>query len=194
MAEPIHIATIDTPAFLLNVPFSLSTAVPNNIWMEEMTAAERALDLPAALRQFLRLYAYLAGRAIVYLLPSQSGLQDQPYVSNLGAVLPHLSQPTFVASRYRSPVRAPEVRVGREFFRLMGYHVHTAPEFFEGEADLKHLCGNVYVGAHGIRTSAAALHWLEHTFGIEVIRFAMGDPYLYHLDCCLLPLTSDSLL
>ncbi|MGH6917078.1 MAG: dimethylarginine dimethylaminohydrolase family protein, partial [Geminicoccaceae bacterium] len=108
MPTAFDIATLDTPAFVMNVPLSLSAAVPNNIWMEEMTAEEREIDRHAALRQFLDLYAYLTDRAIVYLLPSKPGLQDQTYVSNLGIVLPHLADRTFVGARLRSSVRAAE--------------------------------------------------------------------------------------
>ena len=142
MPTAFDLATIDTPAFLMNVPFSLSAAVPNNVWMEEMTAEEREIDRHAALRQFLDLYAYLTDRAIVYLLPSKHGLQDQTYVSNLGIVLPHLADRTFVGARLRSSVRAAEAPFGCRFFELMNYRVHPAAEFFEGEADLKHLRDN----------------------------------------------------
>jgi N-dimethylarginine dimethylaminohydrolase len=194
MPTPFDLAAIDTPAFLMNVPLSLSAAVPNNVWMEEMTAKEREIDRHAALRQFLDLYAYLTDRAIVYLLPSKPGLQDQTYVSNLGIVLPHLADRTFVGARLRSSVRAAEAPFGCRFFELMNFRVHAPAEFFEGEADLKHLRDNLYVGAHGLRTSIEALDWFECEFGMEVIPFQMEDPYLYHLDCCLLPLTSDSLI
>jgi N-dimethylarginine dimethylaminohydrolase len=162
--------------------------------MEEMTAEEREIDRDAALRQFLQLYTYLTNHAIVYVLPSRPGLQDQTYVPNLGVVLPHLAERTFVSARLRSSVRAAEAPHGRQFFELMDFRVRSSVAYFEGEADLKHLRDNLYVGAHGIRTSIEALDWLENEFGMHIIPFAMEDPYLYHLDCCLLPLTSDSLV
>jgi N-dimethylarginine dimethylaminohydrolase len=194
MPTTFDLATIDRPVFLMNVPLSLSAAIPNNIWMEEMTVEEREIDRPAALRQFFDLYAYLTDRAIVYLLPSEPGLQDQTYVSNLGIVPPHLADPTFVGARLRSRVRAAEASLGRRFFELMNFRVRSPAAFFEGEADLKHLRDDIYVGAHGIRTSIEALDWFEQEFGMRVIPFAMEDPYLYHLDCCLLPLTSDGVV
>ena len=194
MPTTCDLSDIGRPAFLMNVPLSLSAAIPNNIWMEEMTAEEREIDRDAAFRQFFELYAYLTDRAIVYLLPSQPGLQDQTYVSNLGIVLPHLADKTFVGARLRSSVRAGEAPLGCRFFELMNFRVRPAAAFFEGEADLKHLRGNLYIGAHGIRTSIEALEWFEREFDMEVIPFAMEDPYLYHLDCCLLPLTSHGLV
>ena len=69
-----------------------------------------------------------------------------------------------------------------------------APLCLEGEADLKHVRGTLYVGAHGMRTSASALHWAAETFEMTVLPVRIRDPYLYHLDCCLFPVTPNSLL
>src|SRR5262245_6166252 len=70
----------------------------------------------------------------------------------------------------------------------------VAPPFFEGEADLKHLRDDVYVGAYGLRTSRSALRWFERTFGMRVIPFEMRNECLYHLDCCVFRITRDEVL
>jgi N-dimethylarginine dimethylaminohydrolase len=184
----------DVPAFLMNVPFSLSTDQPNNAWMLGMEEGERRVDLPTALRQFRELYAFLAGRAIVYLLPSRDGLQDQTYVANLGVVLPHLAEPTVVVSNFRSEPRRGEREVGIAFFEDLGVPLELAPPYFEGEADLKHLSGDVYVGACGLRTSRGALRWFERRFDMNLIRFPMRNEYLYHLDCSIFRITRDDAL
>ncbi|MFD0385170.1 hypothetical protein ACFQ2B_31820 [Streptomyces stramineus] len=76
----------------------------------------------------------------------------------------------------------------------MGYRAHVPEARFEGEAELKHLRGNVYVGGYGQRTDAAAYTWMEETFGMEVVKLRMTDPRLYHLDGSVFPLTSEQTL
>jgi hypothetical protein len=68
------------------------------------------------------------------------------------------------------------------------------PLYFEGEADLKHIQGNLYIGAHGMRTSRNALTWAAERFGMDIVPFRITDPYLYHLDCCFLRITEEVVL
>lgn len=194
--------TLGCPAFLMNLPLSLSTDVPNNRLMREMTDSDRQLDRRKALSQFLALYRFLSARAVVYLLPSTPHLQDQPYVANIGAMLPHLPEETVVVSRFRSAPRVDGADVALEFFRLLNFHVHRPPAlcarnepiYFEGEADLKHVRGNLYIGAHGLRTSRNALRWFADAFNMRIIEYPVVDEYLYHLDCCLLLLDPETIV
>lgn len=182
------------PAFLMNLPLFLSADAANNVWMEELSEEKRRIDRPRALAQFLELYRFLAARSLVYLLPSTPGLQDQTYVANLGVVLPHTPEKHVVLSKFRSEPRRGEERVGLRFFRELGLPVSEAPPYFEGEADLKYLRENVYVGAHGMRTSQAALRWFADRFEMEVIPFHVRNEYLYHLDCSIFPITRSELV
>lgn len=175
-------------AFLLNPPFSLRFDQPNNATMQRLTIEERNLDLAKALEQFHSFYAFLTKHSLAFLLPSISGLQDQTYVSNVGAYLPHCEDETIVLSNFRSQPRIGEEIPAGTFFQMMGYDVYSPPTFFEGEADLKHLHGNIYLGAHGMRTSCAALEWLEQAFAMTVIPIRISDPNCYHLDCIVFPL------
>jgi N-dimethylarginine dimethylaminohydrolase len=187
-----HIAHLeDRPGFLMNVPFSISSDVPNNSWMDELSADELIIDKHKAIKQFAELYSFMTRHSLVYLLPSYPGLQDQTYVANLGIVLPHIEEKPVVISNYRSKPRRGESAVGREFFKMMKYPIVDAPCYFEGEADLKHIRDNLYIGAHGLRTSKEALDWFSDSFDMQVIPFLMKDSYLYHLDCCLFPFNSE---
>lgn len=195
------LADMDCPVLLMNVPLSLSADIANNVYMEEMDPSRREICRERALDQFRLLYRHVAQHAVVYLLPSTPGLQDQPYVSNLGLVLPHLEEDTVIISRFRSAPRIGEERVGADFFKLMNFAVAEPPEtfageplYFEGEADLKHLIGNVYVGAHGMRTSRNALTWAAERHGMEIVPLRVANPYLYHLDCCFLRLSEEAVL
>lgn len=196
-----RLADLACPVLLMNLPLSLSAAIANNVYMEELGSSRREICRDTALDQFRALYRHVTQHAVVYLLPSSPGLQDQPYVSNLGLTLPHLDNETVIIARFRSAPRVGEERVGAEFFRLMNFAVAEPPEtyggeplYFEGEADLKHLTGNIYVGAHGMRTSRNALTWAAERHGMDIIPFHVTNPYLYHLDCCLLPLDEETVL
>jgi hypothetical protein len=64
---------LDRPAFLMNCPFSYSTDLPNNIWMQEIDDNERRVNRNKAMSQFSRLYNHIASDGIVFLLPAPSG-------------------------------------------------------------------------------------------------------------------------
>jgi N-dimethylarginine dimethylaminohydrolase len=196
-----RLTQVNIPVLLMNLPLSLSAQIPNNAWMQDMSPDKREIDLDRAIAQFVALYKHIAQRAVVYLLPSTHGLQDQPYVSNLGLVLSHCERDTVIISRFRSPPRVGEEKVGADFFKLMNFTVERPPEvlddkpvYFEGEADLKHIRGNLYVGAHGLRTSRNALNWAAERFEMDIVPFRITDPYLYHLDCCFLRVTEEVVL
>lgn len=182
------------PAFLMSAPLHISTEQANNVWMRELCERDRTVDRERAVRQFRKLYGFLAERALVYLLPSRPGLQDQVYVANLGVVLPHTPERTVVVSNFRSEPRRGESEPGLEFFRQLSLKTEVAPPFFEGEADLKYLHENVYIGAHGMRTSRDALEWFAESFEMEVIPFEIDNEYLYHLDCSVFPIRRDEVV
>lgn len=189
------------PVLLMNLPLSLSARIPNNAYMDDLSSDEREVCLERAIGQFRALYRHLAQRAIVYLLPSTPGFQDQPYVANLAVVLPHCQGDTVIISRFRSRPRMGEERTGSAFFTLMNFKVERPPESFagepvylEGEADLKHIRGKVYVGAHAMRSSRNGLLWAAERFDMDIIPFRLVDPYLYHLDCCLFRMTEEAVL
>jgi len=186
------------PSYLLNFPFSYATHVANNPWMEDLSSDGRQPDFRRAAVQFLEMYRYMAAAgALVYVLPTPRGadLQDLMYTANLGIVLEHLpSQNTVVISNFASPPRQGETPVGVNFFRSMGYEIHVPPTKFEGEAELKHLHDNVYVGGYGIRSEKETYDWMERNFDMRVVRVRLTDPYLYHLDCMVFPITSENTL
>lgn len=189
--------TLERPAYLLNVPFSLKAETPNNVWMEELKLNERHIDIKKAMNQFLKLYNFLAAESVVYLLPTPrlQGLQDLVYTANLGIVLDHLpDHNTVILSNYSSQVRIPETKIGECFFTEMGYDIVVPPYHFEGEAELKHLYGNVYVGGYGIRSDKRVYTWMEEQFDMHIITLKETDPYLYHLDCTVFPLTREDIM
>ncbi|MBO0857629.1 MAG: hypothetical protein J2P21_04075, partial [Chloracidobacterium sp.] len=194
-ANPTQLAR---PSYLLNFPFSYATRVANNPWMEDYSSDQRQPNFRRAAVQFLELYRYMAAAgALVYVLPTprDADLQDLMYTANLGIVLEHLPhQNTVIISNFASPPRRGETPVGVNFFHSMGYEIHVPPTKFEGEAELKHLHDNVYVGGYGIRSEAETYDWMERNFDMRIVRVQLTDPYLYHLDCVVFPITSDNTL
>jgi N-dimethylarginine dimethylaminohydrolase len=188
---------LDRPAFLMNFPFSYATGAPNNPWMTDLPPEKRAPDFGRAAAQFLQLYQNISAEGVVYLLPTpqQGDLQDLLYTANLGIVLEHLpDKNTVVISNFASAPRREETPVGVKFFQDMGYTVHVAPFKFEGEAELKHLYDNIYVGGYGIRSERKTYDWMERTFDMRIIKLCEVEPYLYHLDCSIFPVTQENTL
>jgi N-dimethylarginine dimethylaminohydrolase len=189
--------TLERPAYLMNCPFSYSAEEPNNVWMCELDDAARRVDRTTAMWQFAQLYDYMSSDAFVFLLPTPANcrLQDLVFTANLGIVLEHIPERNVVIlSNFSSEPRVGEADVGNEFFRAMGYTTVVAPHKFEGEAELKHLRDNVYIGGYGIRSDREAYEWMEAEFGMEVIKVREADEYLYHLDCSIFPITAEDTL
>jgi N-dimethylarginine dimethylaminohydrolase len=193
----VNPSSLDKPTYLMNLPFSLAADVANNVWMDEISANERKIDIPRAVNQFLQLYHFMAADAVVYLLPTPrlTGLQDLVFTANIGIVLEHLEEKNVaIISNFTTRVRRPETKVGKEFFELMGYQVYTSPHHFEGEAELKYLHDNIYIGGYGVRSQRKAYEWMSDKFDMHIIPVQETDPYLYHLDCTVFPLTYEETL
>lgn len=188
---------LERPSFLLNFPFSYATEIANNPWMEDLSPEQRQPNFRRAAVQFLELYRNLAAEALVYVLPTprDADLQDLTYTANLGIVLEHVpGKNAVVISNFASPPRRGETAVGVKFFADMGYDVHVPGTKFEGEAELKHLYDNLYVGGYGTRSERETYDWMERKFDMRVIPVRLTDPYLYHLDCLVFPITSENTL
>ena len=192
--RPLNLSQFDGPAFLMAPPLSFDTQVANNIWMEDLDDAERAIQPRKAMRQFQVLYNFIASRSLVSLvaMPSSAGLQDLVFTANLGIVLNHLpDNNTVIISNFNSEPRFGEMEVGMRYFKEMGYRTYIPRGKFEGEAELKHLHDNVYIGGYGMRSEKEAFEEMEEQFGMEIIKVRETNPYLYHLDCSVFPLTTE---
>jgi N-dimethylarginine dimethylaminohydrolase len=181
---------LQLPVYLMNFPMSVDNRVVNNIIMQEHKQEKYYLDL--AFRQWGNLYNYLTIYGMVYILPSKENLQDQTFVANLGCYLP--SADVMVLSNFKSEPRQGEEKIGLAFFELMGYNVIRPPSYFEGEAELKYIRDNIYVGGYGVRTEGASYDWIMDNVDVEITPVEVTDPYLYHFDCSFLLLTEEKAL
>lgn len=190
---------LSLPAYLMCPPFSYFSGQPNNIWMEnKATHPNRNVDSAVAFEQWQNLYQFMVGEgAFVHLMhaPRSSGLKDLVYAANAGIIIRSKENESIaVVSNFTSEPRHGETPVINATFNAMGYKTIVCPFKFEGEADLKHLYGNVYIGGHGIRSDKQSYDWMEEQFGVDIINVHMTDDYLYHLDCSIFPLTHESTL
>ena len=173
---------LNIPCFLMNFPFSVSNLYPNNELMKEYS---EPYNYDIAFVQFMDLYKEVTRDALVYVLPCEDmTLQDLPYVANVGVYLPHVqSKDIIVLSNFTSYPRLGEEQVAEKFFRSMNYYTIQCPYRFEGEADMKFIRGNTYVGSYGLRTERNAHGWMKDRFEMDIISMRMSDPKLYHFDC-----------
>lgn len=187
---------LQIPAYMMNIPTSFSTEVRNNAWMEEYDNNGIAVNLPKAIREMWEIYSFIVNQGFVYLLPNpkNSKLQDLTYVANNGIVLHTIDTLTYVGSNFRIKNRIGEEILGLNFFNLLGYKTIKCPYIFEGEAELKFIRDNIYIGGFGIRTERDAYKWFKSEFGLEIIELELKDPYMYHLDCAVFPLTKEKVI
>jgi N-dimethylarginine dimethylaminohydrolase len=163
--------------------------------MEELSPEELQINKPKAYKQFMDLYNFIAGGSLVYLVPSYNNYQDQVYVANVGIQLPHIKDANIVVlSNFTSEPRQGEELVAKPFLDAMNYTTYLCPFKWEGEADLKYIGGNNYIGGYGQRSTLEAYQWMETMFNMNIIKVEMVEPYLYHLDCSVFPLTNEKTL
>ncbi|MCP4195626.1 MAG: hypothetical protein GY762_00610 [Proteobacteria bacterium] len=177
-------------------PHFISNKIINNAQMADVCAEYGTVDIAAAHQQFQKIYQEITKSARVYLMPALAGLQDQIYVSNVASILPRSAGegPLAVLANFKAPARHGEERPAKQFLAALGFETLQCPHFFEGEADLKRLALGVYLGSTGMRTEAAALTWIAEQTGNTVIPCQLENPYLYHLDCCVLPFGENNAL
>lgn len=176
--------------FLMNFPLSVSNRVCNNVLMDGL----RAYNKEKACQQWMELYRYLSGEGLVYILPAHDDLQDLPFVANLGCYLPHMLADVVLISNFTSEPRRGEAFHGKRFFQSFDYVVMQSPYKWEGEADLKWVRDDIYVGGVGQRSTKEAYQWMSVEFGMNITTVNLTDPKLYHLDCAFLPLDSSEAL
>lgn len=181
-------------SYMMCMPITMNTDNPNNIWMDEYDPKDLKVDKKKAYKQFLDLYNYLSSDGLVYILPHEGNFQDQVYVANVGLVLPQSDKMQCIASNYKSTPRIGEENVFVNFMNMMGYEVKKPPYTWEGEADIKFLYGNKYIGGTGIRTNPKSYDWMMDNYDMNIVKVEMKDDYLYHLDCSVFPIDNDNTL
>ena len=183
------------PCYAMIFPHRWDTDDPNNVWMQGMSEEEAEEDWQKCYQQWMCLYGWMSSEnTLVHTLPAIGDFADATYIANIGIMLCHLPIPVFVGSNFKSPPRRGEEKAAMDYFKAAGYRVTKCPYYFEGEADLKHVARNQYIGAYGIRTERKALDWFADRYDMKVIPVEMTDERNYHLDTQIFPVTAEKIL
>lgn len=201
-----YVGNSKIPAFMVATPYTTNVSEPNNIWMKELQEQGKlVVDRDKMEKQHYEICKLLSTVGTVHKMETTEPLQDIVYTANSGAIMVHLDPSVdrrILVSNFKSGPRRGETPVIAAYYKSLGFEPVIVPDFnekgepmyFEGEADLKWIYDNVYIGASGLRTNAAALRWIEKEFDCKIIDFPQNNEYLYHLDCNVFPLTQESVL
>lgn len=177
------------PVFVMCEPRYLSTDIPNNTFMtgknKEPVDVERACKQWRALKHLIE-----ALGTQVLEIPPKEGAQDQAFTANIAVAI----EPYIILANYKAAGRAIEVPPAKLFFESMGYKTIQPPTHFEGEADLKHLRDDIYIGGVGQFSSPEAFEWIERHTGVTIIPVRETNEKLYHLDCSLMVLDEQTIV
>lgn len=174
------------PSFVMCPPKYLSTKIPNNVWMKS-----QKIDKARAMAQYRRAKNVIEALGThVMEIPPEKGCQDQMYVANIAISL----DPWIVLANYKADGRDCEVAPAKRFFEGLGYKTCQPKDYFEGEADLKKLRGNTYIGGYGLFSDEKAMDWIADKTGIEIIKIRETNEKTYHLDCCILVLDEENIM
>lgn len=161
-----------------------------NKWMENQIGN---VDRDLAVRQWLNLRDVLAKHADLAFIDPQPGLPDMVFTANAGIVL----NDKVIVSRFHSPERQKEEPFFHAWFAKNGFKALDWPQgiSFEGAGDALFDRGQPLIWCgQGFRSDVAAPAEVEKITGRKTISLKLVDPYFYHVDTCLCPLTGGWLL
>jgi len=145
-------------------------------------------------KQWQSLYEILRDKigAEVFLVPPQPGLPDMVFTANAGLTKGDL----FVPSRFRPVERQGEVAFFIQWMLENGFHLKPLTEevagAFEGEGDAL-FYGDLLLAGFGQRSDETACKGVGNLLGIDVLPLHLIDSRWYHLDTCLIPVSSNLL-
>lgn len=130
------------------------------------------------------------------------GLEDMVFAANQAFVGDHPSVGKFVVpSRMAYPSRQREVPFYVDWYRRRGYAVidlDLGDDYLEGHGDLLwHPGGSRIYAGFGFRSTRGGVDKFSAAMTkmqIPVVPLQLVDPYCYHLDTCLCPLSNDAAL
>jgi N-dimethylarginine dimethylaminohydrolase len=165
---------------------------------------DSAINLPLAIAQWEKLCeAFQRAGLQVFHLEPRFGLEDMCFTDSQAFVGIDSEDRSFaVPSRMLHRSRRDEVEHSTVWYANQGYRIVDlgleGEEFLEGAGDLiwNPDWESVWAG-YGNRTTRAAVDMfaaIMGEMGFAVRKLELVDPYFYHLNLCLAPLTPDALL
>lgn len=167
-------------------PLFLSTHIKNNVWMDN-----QPVNIDRAMRQYGRIKHVIESFGLPVLeIPPEPGAQDQTYVANIGVAI----EPYVILANYKAPGRDIEVPPARRFFEGLGYQCVQPTTYFEGEADLKKVTDDLYIGGWGQFSDMETYEWISELTGKKIVTVHETSQELYHLDTALFVLDPENFL
>jgi N-dimethylarginine dimethylaminohydrolase len=160
-----------------------------NPWM----TMENQPDIALATRQWEELYRTLTEKvgANVHLVPQSPDCPDMVFTANAGLVRGQY----VMLSNFRHPQRQVEEPHFRQWFEEQGYSVQLLPVGckFEGEGDAL-FAGDTLLAGYLKRSDICAHRYLSESLAVPVLSLELIDDRWYHLDTCLFPLTTTTVV
>jgi len=157
-----------------------------NPWMNQDVQPDHEL----ACQQWSSLRAILkdCGAFITEMEPVK-GLPDLVFTANAGLIHEKIA----VLSNFRHPQRQGEEKIDKAWLEADGFEVKELPKdcYFEGAGDAL-FCGDTLFAGYRMRSDAAGHQQVAELIGKRVIPVELVDTYLYHLDTCFCPLSSNA--
>ena len=178
-----------TERLLMCAPTSYALLYEINPWM----SLSNVPDSVVAQQQWAALYRTLTEDvgATVDLVPQASDCPDMVFTANAGLV----REKTALLSNFRHLERQLEAPWFHAWFEANGYKVHVPPTEckFEGEGDAL-FAGDTLIAGYLKRSDITAHRWISATLSVPVLSVQLVDDRWYHLDTCLLPLDSQTIV
>lgn len=167
-------------------------------------APNALIDKAKANRQWIALCSALENAGCqIELIDPVPGLEDMVFAANQVFVGSHKSVGKFIVpGRMVHASRQREVPHFVEWFRQRGFKIIdlnlSENDYLEAHGDLLWHPDRrrVYAG-YGFRSTLGSVNRFQEAMsqlGIEVVRLHLVDPFCYHLDTCLVPLSNESVL
>ncbi len=138
------------------------------------------------------------GLSEVSILKGEEGLEDMVFAAN--QTFPFLDREgnkKVLLSNMKHPNRQKEVPFYQRFFEQKGYHACSLPSnlLFEGMGDLLPVPGTQRaICGYGFRTGVSTIDHLKHLTQLDIVGLELVNPDFYHLDTCLVPLNTTTVL
>jgi N-dimethylarginine dimethylaminohydrolase len=174
---------------LMCAPTAYSLKYEINPWM----SLSNRPDLALAEQQWNALYRLFTEEigVTVELMPQAEDCPDMVFTANAGLVRGQF----VLLSNFRHPQRQLEEPHFRTWFETNGYKVQSPSVGckFEGEGDAL-FAGDTLLAGYLKRSDICAHRWLSDTLALPVLSLQLIDDRWYHLDTCLFPLNSDTVV
>lgn len=174
------------PKILMCPPQFFDVNYSINAWMD----TSNKVDVDLAKQQWNVLYNGINDLEETIFMNPEENLPDLVFTANSGIVHKNI----FIPSNFKYPERQGETKHFEFFFLKQGFNILKLPLAynFEGAGDMLRYSDNeTYFGGYGFRTDLESYDFLGKILGVEIFKLNLINPYFYHLDTALCPVSKN---